>query len=100
MIECHKEISLTLGLQRESLELSMGMSSDYEHAVNFRAYFKKILLKNYYLFIFFFFTLLLKLLRLSLEAQTLESEALFLGRGLQSINLLVVDKVHLLKYLC
>ena len=44
MIECHGEISRIPDLQKQSLELSMGMSSDYEHAVisckkNFRTKF-------------------------------------------------------------
>ncbi|XP_046642206.1 pyridoxal phosphate homeostasis protein-like [Daphnia pulicaria] len=33
MIECHKEIICIPDLPKESLELSMGMSSDYEHAI-------------------------------------------------------------------
>ncbi|XP_057376275.1 pyridoxal phosphate homeostasis protein-like [Daphnia carinata] len=33
LVKCHKEICHTLDIQPESLELSMGMSSDYEHAI-------------------------------------------------------------------
>ncbi|KAI9561729.1 hypothetical protein GHT06_012690 [Daphnia sinensis] len=33
LVECHKEICHTLDIQPGSLELSMGMSSDYEHAI-------------------------------------------------------------------
>ena len=33
LVECHKEVCNTLGLTPETFELSMGMSSDYQHAV-------------------------------------------------------------------
>ncbi|XP_032794388.1 pyridoxal phosphate homeostasis protein [Daphnia magna] len=33
LVECHKEICHILDIQPGSLELSMGMSSDYEHAI-------------------------------------------------------------------
>jgi len=33
LVECHKEVCNTLGLQPETFELSMGMSSDYQHAI-------------------------------------------------------------------
>lgn len=34
LLECHKEVSLALNILPESLELSMGMSADFEHAVS------------------------------------------------------------------
>jgi hypothetical protein len=34
LVECHKEVCNTLGIAPETFELSMGMSSDYQHAVN------------------------------------------------------------------
>ena len=32
-MECHKEVCQTFELDPKSLELSMGMSTDYQHAV-------------------------------------------------------------------
>ncbi len=62
MIECYKEITCIPDLQKESLELSMGMSSDYEHAVIFMLKFEgtKFIFSNHSC----------KLFRLNLEAQT------------------------------
>jgi hypothetical protein len=62
MIECHKEIICIPDLPKESLELSMGMSSDYEHAVIFMPKFEGTK--------FIFLNHSCKLFRLSLEAQT------------------------------
>lgn len=33
LIECHKDVCNTLGIAPETFELSMGMSSDYQHAI-------------------------------------------------------------------
>ena len=34
LIECRKKVSETLSIPIESIELSMGMSADFEHAVS------------------------------------------------------------------
>lgn len=34
LVECRKEVSASLNLQIDEIELSMGMSSDFEHAVS------------------------------------------------------------------
>lgn len=33
LLECHKEVTQALGVSPDTLELSMGMSSDFEHAI-------------------------------------------------------------------
>lgn len=73
----------------------MGMSSDYEHAVIFMLIKTKLMEQN------LFFQNAPNTIRLSLEVQTLGSEALFLGQGPRSINLLVANNgVHLLNDDC
>lgn len=61
LVECRKNVCQELGLDQKSVQLSMGMSSDYEHAVrkiyfiNFFSKYLLIIIYFYYMFINIFF---------------------------------------------